>query len=96
MLSKKTLQTKLLVSVFIIVSLTVISITAVMTFIEKNRYQQTELNRIYYETHGLKKRLGDLMYGQNFRYLKITLSNTKRRQTQLSCILYSLIRMERS
>jgi len=56
MLSKKTLQTKLLVSVFIIVSLTVISITAVMTFIEKNRYQQTELNRIYYETHGLKKK----------------------------------------
>ncbi len=77
MLPQKTLQKKLLVPVFIIVSLTILSITAVVTIIVKDQFQQAELNRIYYETDALKKRLGQLMYGQNFRYLMLTLSNAK-------------------
>jgi len=74
---RKTLQTKLLVSVFIIVSLMILSITAVVAIIVKQQFQQTELNRIYYETDAMKKRLGHLMYGRNFRYLMMTLSNAK-------------------
>ncbi len=88
MLPQKTLQTKLLVSVFIIVSLTILSITAVVTIILKKQFQQAELSRIYYETDALKKRLGHLMYGQNFRYLMITLSNAKKAN---SSILYFVL-----
>jgi signal transduction histidine kinase len=74
---QKTLQTKLLVSVFVIVSLTIVFITAVVSFIVKKQFQQTELTRIYYESNALKTRLGQLMYGQNYRSLMITLSNAK-------------------
>ncbi len=88
MLSQKTLQTKLLVSVFIIVSLTIFSITAVVAIIVKKQFQQAELSRIYYETDALKKRLGQLMYGQNFQYLMITLSSAKESN---SAILYFLL-----
>ena len=88
MLPQKTLQRKLLVSVFIIVSLTILSITAVVTIILKKQFQQAELSRIYYETDALKKRLGHLMYGKNFRYLMITLSNAKKAN---SSILYFVL-----
>lgn len=85
---RKTLQTKLLVSVFIIVSLTIVSITAVVSFIVKKQFQQTELNRVYYESCAFKNRLGQLMYGQNYRSLMITLSNAK---TVNPAILYFLL-----
>ncbi len=77
-----------MVSVFIIVSLTIVSITAVVNFIVKKQFQQTELNRIYYESNALKTRIGQLMYGQNFRSLMIALSNAK---TANPAILYFLL-----
>ena len=78
MLPPRTLQTKLLVSVFLIVSIMVTSLTALVIFIEKERFQKRELDRIYYTTDAMKKRLGHLMYGKNWRYLMITLSNAKK------------------
>ena len=77
MASKKTLQKKLLSSVFIIVTIIILSITALVTLFEKNRFQQTELKRMYYETSAIKKRIGHLMFGSNWRYLMITLINAK-------------------
>jgi len=77
MFFKNNLQKKLLSSVFIIVTILIILITALATFFERNRFQQMELNRIYYETSAIKKRIGHLMFGSNWRYLMITLSNAK-------------------
>lgn len=58
--SGKTLQAKLLSSVFIIVTIIILTFTALATWFEKNRYQQTELKRIYYETLAVKKTDGNL------------------------------------
>jgi signal transduction histidine kinase len=87
-LTGNTLQTKLLVSVFIIVSLTIVCITAVVNFIVKKQFQQTELNRIYYESNAFKNRLGQLMYNQDHRSLMVRLSNAK---TANPAILYFLL-----
>ncbi len=78
MLAPKTLQAKLLVSVFLIVTLTVSTLTGLVIFVEKQRSQQTELERIYYKTHAMKTRLGHLMYGKNWRYLMMTLSSAQK------------------
>jgi signal transduction histidine kinase len=67
---QKTLQTKLLVSVFIIVSITIISVTAVMTFVLNKQIQQTELSQIYSET--LVMLIG-AMLGTGFLVLLVTL-----------------------
>lgn len=88
MLSNKTLQTKLFTSVFIVVSLTVISITGLASWIEKNRFQQAELRRIYFATDSMKKRLGHLIYGNNLRSLVIALTNAKNSDPS---ILYFLL-----
>ncbi|MCF6246152.1 MAG: ATP-binding protein [Desulfobacula sp.] len=77
MLPKNNLQKKLLSSVFIIVTLIIIAVTAMVTMFERHRYQQMELKGIYYETRAIKKRLGHLMFGSNWRYVMITLSNAK-------------------
>ena len=44
---------------------------------KKSRFQKKELDRIYLMTDAMKKRLGHLMHGSNWRYLMITLSNAK-------------------
>ncbi|NOX32121.1 MAG: hypothetical protein GXP56_00065 [Deltaproteobacteria bacterium] len=75
--SKNSLQKKLLGSVFIIVTILIILVTVLVTFFEKNRFQRMEFDKIYYETHAIKKRIGYLMFGSNLRYLMITLSNAK-------------------
>ncbi len=72
-----TFQGRLISSVFIIVTAVILVLTAFVTYFEKNRYRKTELNRIYYETLSIKKRLGQLMFGSNWRHLKITLENAK-------------------
>ena len=77
MFFENSLQKKLLSSVFIIVTLIILSMTALVTWYEKQRYEQMEQNRIYYETRAIKKRLGHLLFGSNWRYLMIVLSNTK-------------------
>lgn len=74
---KNNLQKKLLSSVFIIVTILIILLTVLATFFERNRFRQMELKRIYYETSAIKKRIGHLMFGSNWRYLMITLSNAK-------------------
>jgi len=77
MSSRQTFQKKLITSVFLIVTITILIITAGVTFFEKNRFQKAELNRIYYETAAIKKRLGHLMFGSNWRYIMITLENAR-------------------
>ena len=77
MFFKNSLQKKVLSSVFVIVTIIILSATALVTWFEKQRYQQMELNRIYYETRAMKKRLGHLLFGSNWRYLMIILSNAK-------------------
>ncbi len=77
MLSHRTLQTKLLVSVFLIVSIMVTALTVLVIYVEKNRFQKKELDRIYLMTNAMNKQLGHLMHGKNLRYLMIILSNAK-------------------
>ncbi len=77
MFSPRTLQSKLLISVFLIVTFTVSGLTALVIYVEKERSQANELERIYYKADAMKKRLGHLMYGKNWRYLMMTLSNAK-------------------
>jgi len=77
MFTPRTLHAKHLVSVFLIVILTISSMTALVMFIEKKQYQETELERIFYKADAMRTRLGHLMYGKNWRYLMMTLSNAK-------------------
>ncbi len=77
MRSKQTFQKKIITPVFIIVTLMILMVTALVTFFEKNRFQKAELSRIYYETSAIKKRIGHLMFGSNWRYIMITLENSK-------------------
>jgi signal transduction histidine kinase len=77
MLAPRNLQSKLLVSVFLIVSIVVTCLTALVIYVEKGRFEKKEMDRIYYATDAMKKRLGHLIYGKNWRYLMITLSNAK-------------------
>jgi len=77
MLTPRTLQAKLLISVFLIVTLTISSMTALVIFIEKKQSQETEMERIFYKADAMRTRLGHLMYGKNWRYLMMTLSNAK-------------------
>lgn len=72
-----TFQKKLITSVFIIITLTILLITTCVTFFERNRFQKAELNRIYYETGAVKKRIGHLLFGSNWRYITISLENAR-------------------
>jgi len=74
---KNNLHKKLLSSVFIIVGITILLVTALVTVLEKSRFQQMEFNQIFYETSAIKNRIGNLMFDSNLRYLMITLSNAK-------------------
>lgn len=78
MFSPRTLQTKLLVSVFFIVIFTVTTMTALVIYIEKRQNQENELERIFYKTEAMNKRLGHLMYSRNWRFVMMTLSNAKK------------------
>jgi signal transduction histidine kinase len=71
------LRKKLFRSVFIVVASIVLSAAAVVTWFEKQRHQQMELNRIYYETREIKQQLGHLLFNEDFRSLMIVLSNAK-------------------
>ena len=84
----KSIQTKLLVSVFVIVSITILCITALMAYLEKDQLNQMELNRLFYETQSIKKRLGHLTYSTNWRQIMLTLSNSMHRD---SSMLYFLL-----
>ena len=77
MKSNQTLQKKLVTSVCVIVTLTVMILLGIAALVEKKRFQQVELERIFYKTDAMKKRLGHLIYGGNLRYLMITLTNAK-------------------
>ena len=77
MISKQTLQKKIIKPVFIIVTLTILIVTAFVTFYEKNRFQKQELNQIYYETSVIKKQLGLLMLGSDWQYIRNNLEYTK-------------------
>ncbi|MFH2059111.1 MAG: ATP-binding protein [Pseudomonadota bacterium] len=77
MISKQTLQKKIVTPVFIIVTLTILILTACVTFYEKNRFQKQELSRIFYETSVIKKQLGFLMLGSDWQYIRNSLENTK-------------------
>ncbi|HCY87945.1 MAG TPA: hypothetical protein DHV36_22605, partial [Desulfobacteraceae bacterium] len=77
MAAPRNLQAKLLVSVCIIVSVTVSVLSILVFYMEKKRVQAHELERIFYKADAMKKRLGHLMYGKNWRYLMMTLSNAK-------------------
>ena len=77
MFPPRTLQAKLLISVFFIVSLTVTAMTALVIYIEKEQFQSNELERIFYKADAMKTRLGHLLYGKNWRYLMMTLTNAK-------------------
>lgn len=83
MLSPRTLQAKLLVSVFLIVSVMVTCLTALVIYVEKERFQKKELERIHLKTHAMGQRLGHLMSGKNWRYLMITLSNAQKADESL-------------
>jgi len=66
-----------LVSVFLIVSVMGTAMTALVIYVEKNRFQKKELDRIHLMTDAMKIRLGHLMHGENWRYLMMTLTNAK-------------------
>ena len=83
MTAPRNLQTKLLVSVCVIVSVTVSVLSILVFYMEKKRVQAHELERIYYKADAMKKRLGHLMYGENWRYLMMTLSNAKKADPSL-------------
>ncbi|MCP4022522.1 MAG: hypothetical protein GY729_11830 [Desulfobacteraceae bacterium] len=75
---KNRLQTQLLGSVFAIVILTIFSITALMAYLDQKQLHDIELSRIFYQTQSIKKRMGHLMHSSNWRYIILTLSNSKR------------------
>ncbi len=75
--SVNTCQKRMLKSVFVIVSITILMMTILATFFEKNRFQKQEMNRIYYETFGLKSWLGHLMFDSNWQNILKTLENAK-------------------
>ena len=83
MTAPRNLQAKLLVSVCVIVSVTVSVLSILVFYMEKKRVQNHELERIYYKADAMKKRLGHLMYGENWRYLMMTLSNAKKADPSL-------------
>ncbi len=71
------LQKKLLGLVFVIVTIIILLVTALVTWSEKQRYQQMELDRIYYETRAIKSRLGKLLSDSNIQDLMIVLANAR-------------------
>jgi len=77
MISQKTLQAKIIWSVLIIVTTSILCLTLLVTWYEKNRFQQMEFKRIFWETSAVKKQLGHLMFSKNLRYLMLTLTNAK-------------------
>ncbi|MFO7751930.1 MAG: ATP-binding protein [Desulfobacteraceae bacterium] len=70
------LQTKLVVSVALAIVITLSAAVAIITVFEKNRFRELELNRVFYKTEFLVRRLGHLMYNSNWRYLNISLTNS--------------------
>lgn len=70
------LKTKLLVSVALAILITLSAAVAVITVFEKKRFRELELNRLFYKTEFLVRRLGHLMYNANWRYLDISLNNS--------------------
>ena len=70
------LKTKLLVSVALAIVITLSAAVAVITVYEKKRFRKLELNRVFYKTEFLVRRLGHLMYNSNWRYLDISLTNS--------------------
>lgn len=78
---KKSLQSKLLLSVFSIVTITILIVTVFALSMEQTRLQKNEINRIYYETDALAKRLGQMIYNSNLRSAMIALVNTLKSDT---------------
>lgn len=70
------MKTKLLVSVSLAIVITLSAAVAVITVYEKKRFRKLELDRIFYKTEFLVRRLGHLMYNSNWRYLDISLNNS--------------------
>lgn len=70
------LQARLLFSVFSVVIITILIITVFSLSIEQARLQNTEIQRIYYQTDALAKRLGHLVYSSNLRSAMLALVNT--------------------
>ncbi len=77
MFFKNSLQEKLFSSVFIVVTIIILLVTALVTWYEKQRYQQIELNRLYYEIRIIKNRIEQLPFESNYQDLMIVLSNIK-------------------
>ena len=76
MTGKRHLKTKLLVSVALAIVITLSAAVAVITVYEKKRFRQLDLDRVFYKTEFLVRRLGHLMYNSNWRYLNISLTNS--------------------
>ena len=76
MTGKRHLKTKLLVSVALAIVITLSAAVAVITVYEKKRFRKLELDRVFYKTEFLVRRLGHLMYNSNWRYLNISLTNS--------------------
>ena len=91
MFSKNNLQKRLLTSVFIIVAFIIFSVTALVTWFEKQRYQQMEFDRIFYEVQAIKGGLGHLMAGSDRHYLKVKMSDIK--STNPSILYFTLTDM---
>lgn len=88
MLHQKKLQKKILTSVFVIVTLIILSVTTLVTLFEKDRFQRSELKQMYYETLSIKKSLEHLMSGSNRRDLMMNLRKAK---SLNPAILFSVI-----
>ncbi|THB73430.1 MAG: hypothetical protein D3926_23705 [Desulfobacteraceae bacterium] len=74
--SKKGLKGRLLTSVFSVVTITMVLILVFGLSLEQNRLQKTEIDRIFYETDALSKRLGQMVYNSNLRSGMIALTNS--------------------
>ena len=70
-----TFQRKIIGPVFVIVTLTILVLTALVTLFEKNRFQRQELRRIYYETQVVNRRLGQQMFSADWQAIVMTLEN---------------------
>ncbi len=88
MIRMKTLRSRLMAAVCLIVSTTVLLCLGAGIYLENQRHRQGMLDTLYYKTMGMKQRMGHLLYGKNLRYLMINLKNARKADPDL---LYAVI-----
>lgn len=74
MKQKIKLQTRLLVSVGLVVVMAFLSIAWYVSTIEEKELEAGELKRIYLKSESLTRRMGHLMYSSNWRYMALALT----------------------